>query len=145
RAKAIRRGEPNRLVTTGIEAPGTFSNRRAGPSARSTRWVTSVISRSRETGRVTRTRSPRDSRAVRNSPSERNVTVALETSVILSEGARSRFISEPRVGPADADRHPRGSHGGPRAPRAHPRGFVREVRGGRAPRDAASRAGLAPP
>ena len=53
-----RRGVPNRFASTGIEWPTGFSNRIAGPCARSTRSQISVISRFVETGARTRFSSP---------------------------------------------------------------------------------------
>lgn len=55
---ATRRGVPNRLASTGILCPATFSNRIAGPCARNTRSQISVISRWVETGALTRLSSP---------------------------------------------------------------------------------------
>src|SRR5208282_4950929 len=145
RPNAIRRGDPSRFVTTGRWVPGTFSKSRAGPSARRTFWVTSVISRSLDTGRVTRTKSPRDSSAVRKSPRDSNATRGVEPSGLLNAGARVKVHIGTSGRPRDADGHARGPDGGPRGPGAHPRGTVRQVRRGRATGNAPPRAGVAPP
>ena len=56
--RATRRGVPNRLPSTGIEWPVTFSNRMAGPPALSTRSQISVISSCGDTAAATRFNSP---------------------------------------------------------------------------------------
>src|SRR5208282_6161516 len=81
-------GRPEQVRDDRQMGAGTFSKSRAGPSARRTFWVTSVISRSLDTGRVTRTKSPRDSSAVRKSPRDSNATRGVEPSGLLNAGAR---------------------------------------------------------
>ena len=64
---ATRSAVPNRLVRTGILAPAAFSNRSAGPPARSTRRCASVRSWTRLIGspiRASRRRSSRNRRKV---------------------------------------------------------------------------------
>src|SRR3954451_17561677 len=59
----IRRSVPNWLISSGCRAPLTFSKRRAGPPALTTRSLISVISRSGSTSAETRTSSPSRSRS----------------------------------------------------------------------------------
>ena len=68
--QATRSTVPNRLVSTGIEKPSTFSNSTAGPLSASSRVWISVISSTGETGSRTRTRAPRASRWAMNSRRE---------------------------------------------------------------------------
>ena len=56
--QATRSTVPNRLASTGMLLPSTFSNSTAGPCSASSRVWISVISRCRETGALTRTRRP---------------------------------------------------------------------------------------
>ena len=68
--QATRSTVPNRLTSTGISEPTTFSNSTAGPCSASSRVWISVISSTGETGAFTRTRRPACSRRAMKSRSE---------------------------------------------------------------------------
>src|SRR5262249_34018313 len=79
---------PKRLIATGIDAPSTFSNRRAGPPPLTARSAISAISRRGETRSRTRARSPSDSSAARNSERFRNAIPSALPPPSAAGGAR---------------------------------------------------------
>src|SRR4051794_30731955 len=73
-ARAIRRWVPKAFISSGMRPRVGFSNSRAGPRSRTTRWTIPVTSRCGSTGTRTRARSPSRSSAATNCCKSANPT-----------------------------------------------------------------------